>query len=109
MQLGSDGLAMQSLEDAIRLDPNQANFYLARAFLWHKQGKSILAREDIKRAQFFNPSLAKDIRFEKDDKNPDRWVQETFLTDVNGPGGTGDSDTSEQLKNTSSLGSDSGR
>ncbi|MGD9684908.1 MAG: tetratricopeptide repeat protein [Candidatus Obscuribacterales bacterium] len=103
MQLGDDGQAMANLEDAIRINPNQANFYLARAFLWHKEGKSILAREDIKRAQFFDPSLPKDIRFATDPKNPDRWYEETFLTDKNK---TGDKDTSEKLENFTSLGGD---
>ncbi|MCA9814121.1 MAG: hypothetical protein KC652_03330, partial [Cyanobacteria bacterium HKST-UBA01] len=73
-------------------------------FLWHKEGKSILAREDIKRAQFFNPKLPDKIKFANDPKNPDRWYDETFLTDVNAKGGG--QDTSEKLQNTTSLGDD---
>ena len=49
----------------------------------------------IKRAQFFDPTLPKEIKFENDPKNPDRYFEETFLQDTNK---TGLKDTSETLK-----------
>jgi hypothetical protein len=94
--MGEDGKALTDFNHAITLDPNQASFYLGRGFLEHKQGEAVLAHEDIQRAQFANPLLPANIQFLSTDKNEDRYLTDTQLTDVNDTGAT---DSSEQPQN----------
>ncbi|MBU6454866.1 MAG: hypothetical protein KGS72_24065, partial [Cyanobacteria bacterium REEB67] len=81
-QLGNDGAALTDINHAISFDPNQGNFYLMRAFMENKEGKAVLAHQDIQRAQFANPLLPKNIQFSPLDKNADRYIQDTNLQDV---------------------------
>jgi Tfp pilus assembly protein PilF len=58
---------MNDLQNALEEDPNNSTYYLARAYVYHKQGNEVLAQEDVKRAQFCNPSLPKKIDLDSAD------------------------------------------
>lgn len=64
IQLRKYDSALSDLGDAILNNPNNASYYLARAFVYHSQGNDILADEDISQAQFCDPGLPKTIDFQ---------------------------------------------
>ncbi len=53
--------ANNDIEDALQIDPNNSNFYLLLAYINYKKGNKALAKENLKRAQFCNPLLSKNI------------------------------------------------
>ena len=64
IQLKKWDAALNDLENALEVQPNNAQFYLARAYVYHKQGNEALSQEDIKRAQFCDPTLPKNINLD---------------------------------------------
>jgi tetratricopeptide (TPR) repeat protein len=63
-QLGDKDRALADLNRAIDLFPDNVEFYLARAFLYHQQNRESLAADDIKRAQAMDLTLPREISFE---------------------------------------------
>jgi tetratricopeptide (TPR) repeat protein len=57
--------ALSDLCDAINFIPSNAEYYLARAYVYTKLGNSVLARADLKQARFYNTKLPKNIDFEE--------------------------------------------
>ena len=68
MQLRKTDTALSNFDDAIMANPNNASFYLARAYLYHTLNNDILAKEDIVQAQFTDPGLPKNIDFANPEK-----------------------------------------
>jgi len=62
-QLHDNEKALADFNRAIDLDRNSAQYLLARAFLYHQQGKNDLVEADIKSAQDVDPSLPRTIKF----------------------------------------------
>lgn len=56
--------ALTDLQNCLIDDPNNSNYYLARAYVYHKQGNELLSEQDVKRAQFCNPTLPQNINFD---------------------------------------------
>ena len=65
IQLSKWDRALSDLCDAISSIPSNAEFYLARAFVYTRMGNSVLAREDLRQARFHNTKLPKNIDFEE--------------------------------------------
>jgi len=63
IQLGKFAGAMQTLKGCIVDNPQKAEYWLARAYCFHKMGEEGLAQGDIRTAQFRNPLLPKQIVF----------------------------------------------
>jgi len=63
IQLGKWDRALNDLSDAILSRPSNAEYYLARAFVYTKLGDCVLAREDVKQARFHNSQLPAEIDF----------------------------------------------
>lgn len=63
IQMGNWGKAMQELKGVIVDDPNNSDYYLARALCFHKLGMEALAQADLRSAQFKNPTLPETIEF----------------------------------------------
>lgn len=57
--------AMASLNEAIQLSPNRANYYLGRAYVYFRQGKTVFANQDLAQARFHDKSLGDKVRFHK--------------------------------------------
>lgn len=57
--------AMACLNEAIQLSPNRANYYLGRAYVYFRQGKTVLAEQDLAQAKFQDKSLGDKVRFHK--------------------------------------------
>lgn len=57
--------AMASLNEAIQLSPNRANYYLGRAYVYFRQSKTVLAEQDLAQARFHDKSLGDKVRFHK--------------------------------------------
>lgn len=57
--------AMACLNEAIQLSPNRANYYLGRAYVYFRQGKTVLADQDLAQAKFQDKSLGDKVRFHK--------------------------------------------
>lgn len=55
--------AMECLKGCIVDDPNQSDFYLARALCYHHMKMHGLATRDIETAQFKNPLVSRNIEF----------------------------------------------
>jgi hypothetical protein len=54
---------MACLKGCIVDDPNQSDFYLARALCYHHMKMHGLATQDIQTAQFKNPLVSRHIEF----------------------------------------------
>jgi tetratricopeptide (TPR) repeat protein len=63
IQLGKWDRALSDLSDAILSRPSNAEYYLARAFVYTKLGNCVLAREDVNHARFYNSQLPAEIEF----------------------------------------------
>ena len=63
IQMGNWAKAMQELKGVIVDDPNNSDYYLARALCFHKLGMEALAQADLRSAKFKNPTLPDDIEF----------------------------------------------
>jgi len=63
IQLEKWTAAMQCLKGCIVDDPNQSDFYLARALCYHHMKMHGLAVQDIQTAQFKNPLVSRQIEF----------------------------------------------
>lgn len=63
IQLGKWTAAMACLKGCIVDDPNQSDFYLARALCYHHMKMHGLATQDIQTAQFKNPLVSRQIEF----------------------------------------------
>lgn len=63
IQLGKWTSAMECLKGCIVDDPNQSDFYLARALCYHHMKMHGLATRDIETAQFKNPLVSRNIEF----------------------------------------------
>jgi tetratricopeptide (TPR) repeat protein len=63
IQLENWGKAMQTLKGCIVDDPNKAEYYLARAYCYHKLRMEALAQADLRTAKFKNPTLPAVIEF----------------------------------------------
>ncbi len=63
IQLGKWTSAMACLKGCIVDDPNQSDFYLARALCYHHMKMHGLATQDIQTAQFKNPLVSRQIEF----------------------------------------------
>lgn len=55
IQLSDWHNAMLCLNDAIQLSPNRATYYLARAYVYCKSGKRVLAEQDLSQARLYDP------------------------------------------------------
>ena len=55
IQLSDWHNAMLCLNDAIQLSPNRATYYLARAYVYCKSGKRVLAEQDLGQATIYDP------------------------------------------------------
>lgn len=55
IQLSDWHNAMLCLNDAIQLSPNRATYYLARAYVYCKSGKRVLAEQDLGQAKIYDP------------------------------------------------------
>jgi hypothetical protein len=53
--------ALSDLSDAIMFQPNRSDFYLARAWVYHLQGNSVLADIDLKQARFVDPKFPEKV------------------------------------------------
>jgi cytochrome c-type biogenesis protein CcmH/NrfG len=49
--------ALSDISDAIMSQPNRSDYYLARAWVYHMLGNSVLSDLDIKHAQFVDPAF----------------------------------------------------
>jgi len=65
IQLDRWDRALSDLCDAINFIPSNAEYYLARAYVYTRMGNSVLARADLKQARFYNAKLPKNIDFEE--------------------------------------------
>ncbi len=63
IQLGKWTSAMECLKGCIVDDPNQSDYYLARALCYHHMKMHGLATRDIETAQFKNPLVSRNIEF----------------------------------------------
>ncbi|MBZ0189951.1 MAG: hypothetical protein K8F91_27145, partial [Candidatus Obscuribacterales bacterium] len=63
IQLEKYGGAMQTLKGVIVDNPQKSEYWLARAYCFHKMRNEGLAQGDIRTAQFRNPLLPKKIVF----------------------------------------------
>lgn len=63
IQLENWGKAMQTLKGCIVDDPNQPEYYLARAYCFHKLRMEALSQADIRTARFKCPTLPAVIEF----------------------------------------------
>ena len=63
IQLGKWTAAMACLKGCIVDDPNQSDYYLARALCYHHMKMHGLATQDIQTAQFKNPLVSRQIEF----------------------------------------------
>jgi hypothetical protein len=63
IQLGNWAKAMQELKGVIVDDPNKFDYYLARAYCFHKMGMEALSQADLRTAKFKNPMLPETIEF----------------------------------------------
>jgi len=63
IQMGNWAKAMQELKGVIVDDPNKSDYYLARAYCFHKLGMTALAEADLRTAKFKNPTLPETIEF----------------------------------------------
>lgn len=63
IQLGKWTAAMECLKGCIVDDPNQSDYYLARALCYHHMKMHGLATRDIETAQFKNPLVSRNIEF----------------------------------------------
>ncbi|HEY9712829.1 MAG TPA: tetratricopeptide repeat protein [Chroococcales cyanobacterium] len=70
-QLGHKQEALNDFNRAIDLDKDNANYLLARAYLYHQQEKTELAKIDIRQAQDLEPAIPVLLKFE-----PPRQSQE---------------------------------
>ncbi len=61
LRLGKISAAFSDIQDALQLNPNNANFYLVLAYIHHKQGEEALAVENLKRAQFCDSSVPTNV------------------------------------------------
>ncbi len=61
IQLGKWSTAMSCLKGCIVDDPNQSDYYLARALCYHHMKMHGLATQDIQTAQFKNPLVSRQI------------------------------------------------
>ncbi len=57
IQLDRINRAVADLSDAIMNNPNDSQYYLARAWCYRQLGNSVLAADDLKQARFVNPNL----------------------------------------------------
>jgi len=55
--------AMTCLSDAIQMSPNRAQYYLGRAYVNFRLGKSVLAEQDLDQAKFYDRKLTGVIKF----------------------------------------------
>ena len=49
--------ALMDFGDAITFQPNRSDFYLARAYVYHLMGNSVLSDLDLKQAEFVDPKF----------------------------------------------------
>ncbi len=61
IQLGDWHNALICLNDALQLSPNRPTYYLGRAYVYCRQGKRVLAEQDLEQARFYDPRLG-DVR-----------------------------------------------
>lgn len=57
IRLGRLNSAMNDIQDALMIDPNNSRFYLVLAYIQHKQGHKQLASENVKKAQFSSKEI----------------------------------------------------
>ncbi|MBZ0184748.1 MAG: caspase family protein, partial [Candidatus Obscuribacterales bacterium] len=55
--------ALGALNDALQLRPNNAQYYLGRAYVHFRMNKNVLSREDLIQARFFDKRLTTKIKF----------------------------------------------
>jgi len=56
--------ALGDLSDAIEMQPNLSDFYLARAFVYHLMGNSVMQELDLSRARFVDPHFPAKVDWE---------------------------------------------
>jgi len=71
-QLGDTEKAMSDLMRACDIDKANAHYRLARAYLYHQLNKPQLAQEDIKYAQFLEPTIPLELTFGADIAHPSK-------------------------------------
>lgn len=62
--------ALQDFGDAIRLDPQNSQYYLARASIYMLIKKSLLAKADVKSAQSVDPTVPAKVTLDLDPPQP---------------------------------------
>jgi tetratricopeptide (TPR) repeat protein len=65
IQLDKLNSALSDMSDAIMDQPNRSDFYLARAWVYHLMGNSVLCDLDLSRARFVNPTFPEKIDWGK--------------------------------------------
>jgi tetratricopeptide (TPR) repeat protein len=71
-QLGDVDKAQADLTRAIDIDKKNAHYRLARAYFYHQQNKPNLSQEDIKQAQFLEPTIPPELTFGQDIAHPSK-------------------------------------
>ena len=71
-QLGDIEKAQADLDRAINIDKKNAHYRLARAYFYHMQNKPQQSQEDIKEAQFLEPTIPLELTFGQDIAHPSK-------------------------------------